>query len=218
MLQAPSSLALQIKQHHNMTKELVNIIGPRIAVFSNLLSADECDQLIDLARPGLIESNVVDPETGCDVPHPERTSSGRCFELGEAKLLADIETRIAKLTQWPVEHGEGCQILHYKEGAEYKPHFDYFDPAIPGNTSHLEFGGQRVATLIIYLNTVEAGGETIFPRLGLKVSPIQGHALYFYNVTRANELNPLSLHGGLPVLAGEKWICTKWLRAKPYTK
>ncbi len=64
---------------------------------------------------------------------------------------------------WPVDHGEGIQVLHYASGAEYRAHFDYFPVEQTGSSTHLATGGQRVATLVMYLNNVEQGGETFYP-------------------------------------------------------
>jgi len=121
-----------------------------------------------------------------------------------------LEERIASLVNWPLVNGEGLQVLHYRPGAEYKPHHDYFDPAEPGMAAVLRRGGQRVGTLVMYLNTPLQGGATVFPDVELEVAPIKGNAVFFsydrpHPVTR-------SLHGSAPVLAGEKWVATKWLR------
>jgi prolyl 4-hydroxylase len=109
-----------------------------------------------------------------------------------------------------VENGEGLQILHYRPGAEYKPHYDYFDPNEPGTPTILKRGGQRVATLVMYLSEPEKGGGTIFPDVHLEVAPKRGNAVFF-SYTRAHP-STRTLHGGTPVIAGEKWIATKWLR------
>jgi prolyl 4-hydroxylase len=73
-----------------------------------------------------------------------------------------------------------------------------------------------VSTLIIYLNDVEEGGETVFPESGLSVSPRQGSGLYFEYCNHLGQLDPLSLHAGAPVIAGEKWIVTKWMRQRRF--
>ncbi|HET9023961.1 MAG TPA: 2OG-Fe(II) oxygenase, partial [Burkholderiaceae bacterium] len=148
--------------------------------------------------------------------HPHRTSAGTHFARGENELIRRIEARIAELVQIPMERGEPLQILHYQPGGEYRPHFDYFDPAQPGNEAVLQQGGQRIATLVMYLNDVEAGGSTVFPDVGLDVLPRRGNAVYFAYTTEAGELDKRSLHGGSPVSAGEKWIATKWFRQRPY--
>ncbi|MDQ3271200.1 MAG: 2OG-Fe(II) oxygenase, partial [Pseudomonadota bacterium] len=133
---------------------------------------------------------------------------------GETGLVATIEARIAKLLDWPVENGEGLQVLRYGPGAEYKPHYDYFDPAEAGSATILARGGQRVATLIMYLQEPVEGGATVFPDLRLQVVPRRGSAVFF-SYSQAHPSSQ-SLHGGMPVLAGEKWIATKWLREREF--
>ena len=195
---------------------LFTLGSPRIVLFGNLLSAEECEQMIDASRRRLQRSTVVNAETGAYDVHAERTSHGTHFERGENPLVTRIEKRIGELTGCPVEHGEPLQVLHYLPGAEYKPHFDYFDAAQPGNDQVLAMGGQRIATVVMYLNDVEAGGSTVFPSLGLDVLPRRGSALYFAYSGAAGETDPRTLHGGSPVVAGEKWIATKWLRQHRY--
>jgi prolyl 4-hydroxylase len=199
------------------TVEILFTLGsPRIMLFGNLLSADECGQMIDASRRRLQRSTVVNAETGEYDVHADRTSHGTHFERGENPLVARIEQRIGELLGCPAENGEPLQVLHYLPGAEYKPHYDYFDPAQPGNDRVLAMGGQRVATLVMYLNDVEAGGSTVFPTLGLDVLPRRGSAVYFAYTGAHGETDPRTLHGGSPVVAGEKWVATKWLRQRRY--
>jgi prolyl 4-hydroxylase len=195
---------------------LMTVASPRIVLFGNLLSADECEQMIEAARLRLQPSTVVNAATGEYDVHDDRTSRGTCFERGENPLVARIEQRIGDLTGCPVENGEPLQVLHYLPGDEYRPHHDYFDPAQPGNDRVLAMGGQRVATVVMYLNDVEAGGSTVFPSLGLDVMPRRGSAVYFVYADEAGETDPRALHGGSPVAAGEKWVATKWLRQRRY--
>lgn len=183
---------------------------PVSILFGGLLSDDECDQLVTLARGRMTPSQVVDMQTGGTRDHAGRTSSGMYFLRGETPLVERIERRIETLTGWPYERGEGLQILHYAVGQEYQPHFDYVDPTQSGASPFLARGGQRVATLILYLNTPEAGGATGFPDVGLEYSALKGNALFF-SYDRPHPSTG-SRHGGLPVIAGEKWIATKWLR------
>jgi prolyl 4-hydroxylase len=196
-------------------KVLASLRKPRVIVFGNLLGADECEGLMALAGPRLIRSETVDNATGGSEVNPARTSDGMFFERGEAALICAIEQRIAGLLRWPVENGEGLQILRYRPGAEYRPHFDYFDPQHPGTARILQRGGQRVGTLVMYLNTPAAGGATTFPEVGLEVAPQRGHAVFF-SYDRAHP-STQTLHGGAPVIAGEKWVATKWLREGVFT-
>ena len=183
---------------------------PRVVLLAGLLSDEECNALIAAARPRLARSRTVQTQTGGEELNPDRTSDGMFFNRGETDLVRRIEARIAALVHWPVENGEGMQVLRYHVGAEYKPHYDYFDPAEPGTPTILRRGGQRVGTLVMYLNDPARGGGTVFPDAGLEVMPQRGHAVFFsydrpWPTTR-------TLHGGAPVLEGEKWIATKWLR------
>jgi prolyl 4-hydroxylase len=195
---------------------LFALAAPRVILFGNLLAPEECEELIEMSRGKLARSSVVNAATGNYDVHPHRTSSGTHFNRGENPLIQRIERRVSELVQHPVERGEPLQILHYQPGGEYKPHYDYFDPAQPGNDIVLRQGGQRVATLVMYLNDVEAGGSTVFPEIGLDVLPRRGNAVYFAYTTEQGQLDARSLHGGNPVTEGEKWIATKWFRQRAY--
>ena len=111
--------------------------------------------------------------------------------------------------------GEGLQVLHYRPGAEYRPHHDYFDPKHGGTAAVLARGGQRVGTLVMYLNTPARGGATTFPDVALEVAAIKGNAVFF-SYDRAHA-STRTLHGGGPVVEGEKWVATKWLREREFT-
>jgi prolyl 4-hydroxylase len=189
---------------------LTTMTLPRVVVFGGLLTDEECVQLMAQADPRLKRSETVDNNTGGSEVNPARTSDGMFFERGETPLIQRIENRIAALVNWPMNHGEGLQILRYRPGAEYRPHHDYFDPQHLGSIPILKRGGQRVATLVMYLNTPEGGGATTFPEVGLTVAPVRGNAVFF-SYDRAHPCTR-TLHGGAPVLAGEKWVATKWLR------
>jgi prolyl 4-hydroxylase len=190
------------------------MFNPRIVVFGELLSHEECDQLIELAKPRLARSLTVETKTGGEEVNADRTSNGMFFQRGENELVSRIEERIGRLLGWPVENGEGLQILHYTPGTEYKPHYDYFDPAQPGTPTILRRGGQRVGTVIMYLGEPEKGGGTVFPDVHVEVAPKRGNAVFF-SYERPHP-STKSLHGGAPVLAGEKWIATKWLRERRF--
>lgn len=183
---------------------------PRVVIFGGLLSDEECDALIEAARPRLSRSLTVATKTGGEEVNPDRTSQGMFFQRGENELVARIEARIARLVNWPVQNGEGIQVLHYGPGAEYKPHYDYFDPAEPGTATITRRGGQRVGTVVMYLNEPEKGGGTTFPNAHFEVAPKRGNAVFF-SYERPHP-STKTLHGGAPVIAGEKWIATKWMR------
>jgi prolyl 4-hydroxylase len=191
-------------------KIVATMRNPRVVVFGGLLSEQECDELVALSRQRLVRSETVDNNTGGSEVNAARTSEGMFFQRGENPLCARIEARIAALVNWPLENGEGLQILRYGPGAEYRPHHDYFDPAQPGSGTILKRGGQRVGTIVMYLNAPAKGGGTVFPDVFLEVAPVKGNAVFF-SYDRPHPMTR-TLHGGQPVVEGEKWVATKWLR------
>lgn|SRR5579871_1651183 len=187
---------------------------PRIIVFGGVLAAEECEALCEMAAARMHRARTVNRATGSSDEHAQRISDGMYFTQGENELVGRLERRMAALMGWPVENGEGLQVLRYQPGGEYQPHFDYFDPADSGSAVHIRAGGNRVATLITYLRAPLEGGSTLFPDIGFEVAPVAGNAVFFsYDIPSPDTL---TLHAGTPVLRGEKWIATKWVRAGRY--
>ncbi len=193
------------------------LANPNVALVEDLLTEQECDKLIQMAQGKLKRSEVVDPTSGRLEISGVRRSEGAHFGYGENAVVARIEARVAALTGIPIAHGEPLQLLHYPAGGEYEPHHDYFDPAYEGAARQLQHGGQRVATVVMYLREPEQGGDTYFPELELSVRPRRGSAVYFEYANARGELDSRCLHAGTPVLRGHKWIATKWLRQGPYS-
>ena len=195
---------------------------PRVCLFHGLLTPDECAALIRVAGARL---------GGCEVNAPskrDRRSSEACWiprsDLREVwqnerhrRLVARVEERVAHATGFPIYHGEPPQMLRYSCGAEYTCHPDFFDPE---DRRALANGGQRCATVLIYLNNVasDAGGATYFPEARLRVQPAVGDALLFFNTHPDGSIDPSSVHAGEPVLRPDavKWVLSKWLRARRF--
>ena len=131
--------------------------SPRAQVYHNFLTPEECDHLVEMARPRMSVASVVDKKTGASKPSDVRTSTGHFIRRAEDAVVRRIEERIAAFAMVPVDHGEGIQILRYERGQKYDPHFDYFT-----DDENVKHGGQRVATVLMYLSDVERGGETVF--------------------------------------------------------
>ncbi|WP_041967556.1 2OG-Fe(II) oxygenase [Mesobacillus selenatarsenatis] len=183
----------------------INIIArmeePLIVILGNVLSDEECDELMKLSKDKLQRSKIGNTREVDQL----RTSSSTFIEDAENEIVARVEKRISQIMNIPDEHGEGLQILNYKIGQEYKAHFDFF-------TSNVS--NPRISTLVMYLNDVEQGGETYFPKLNFSVSPQKGSAVYFEYFYDNQDLNDLTLHGGAPVVIGDKWAATQWMRRK----
>lgn len=183
--------------------------NPKVFLISNFLTEEECDYVIAYAKPEMSRSTVFDEKTKNRKVATGRTSTSmRCIDQHGDIILQQIEKRISEVTSIPESQGENIQVAHYEIGAQYGAHYDYFK-----DTSSQE-GGQRIATLIVYLNTPLQGGETHFPLAGISITPKKGNALFFYNVDKDGLGNPLTLHAGVPVVEGEKWIMTRWFREK----
>lgn len=189
---------------------------PFVAVIESFLSHKECDQLIKSTEGKMKDSRVVSPIDGTFSAHQARTSKSYGFQRAATPLITTIEKRIEDLLHWPAIRGEGLQVLQYGKGEEYRPHYDFFDPKNENYQNNVGKGGQRVGTLLMYLSDVEAGGGTSFPKINLEVRPKKGMALYFGNTKFDGSIEPLSLHAGMPVIKGTKFLATKWLRTNPY--
>jgi len=189
---------------------------PVVAMLANVLSAEECEQLIALARPRLKPSTVVDPATGENRVAEYRNSEAMFFALGETPLIAALDARFSQLMNLPIDHGEGLQVLRYGPGTRYTPHFDFLVPRNAASEQSLRRSGQRVSSLVAYLNDVPGGGETTFPRAGLSVCPQRGNAVYFEYCNARGQVDAASLHAGAPVTDGEKWAVTKWMRERRF--
>ena len=189
---------------------------PVFAALGNVLDAEECKTLIELARPRLQPSTLVDPTSGRDVVSTRRASWGMFFRLEENAFIARLDRRLSALMKLPPENGEGLQVLHYPQGAGSEPHHDYLAPTNAANRESIARSGQRVSTLVTYLNDVPAGGQTVFPRLGWAVSPLRGNACYFEYGDDEGRVDARSLHASAPVAQGEKWVVTKWMRQRRF--
>jgi prolyl 4-hydroxylase len=181
---------------------------PLVHCVRKLFSRAECDFLIAEAQRWLAPSVIVDPQTGRQVQNPIRTSEGMAFPFTEENpAIHALNRRIAAATGTGVAQGEPLQVLRYRPGQEFKPHSD----ALTGDDN------QRVLTVLIYLNRGYAGGETRFVRTGLTFRGEVGDALIFRNVDQDGRAEPLAQHAGLPVAQGEKYISTRWIRARGFS-
>ncbi|WP_298468923.1 2OG-Fe(II) oxygenase [uncultured Psychrobacillus sp.] len=192
--------------HKIMTDREIDIVArleePLVVVLGNMLSHEECDELIRLSMDRMKRSKI----GAAREVNEQRTSSGTFIEENENAIVARVEKRISAVMNIPIEHGEGLQILQYTPGQEYKAHFDFF------SSTSKAANNNRISTLVMYLNDVEEGGETFFPKLNFTVTPKKGMAVYFEYFYNDQTLNELTLHAGAPVITGEKWVATQWMR------
>ena len=205
-----------LKTHDREIRVLARLQQPVLALLSDVMSAEECKELIGLARPRLRPSTIVDLQSGQDIVAAYRSSLGMFFRLRETEFISRLDRRISELMNLPVENGEGLQVLYYPTGAASAPHVDFLQVTNDANRASIARSGQRVSTMVTYLNDVPAGGETSFPELGWAATPCLGHAVYFEYCDSRGMVDWRSLHAGNPVLEGEKWVASKWMRQRRF--
>ena len=187
----------------------------------NLLTSEECQILIDAAEPRLSQSGLVSKDPKFIDTQVRSSKSAYLRDTDETlpvktrQVLTKLRKAASKWSGKCLKCSESLHVAKYETGNEYKPHFDACanDPILCKSFNDRRKGGKRYATLLVYLNTVEDGGETEFPKLDKRVKPVQGTGVLFYNLTRDGKPHPLSLHAGLPPKENSvKWICTHWIR------
>jgi hypothetical protein len=190
---------------------------PRIRILEGFATVHECAWLIERARPRLQRAKVI-RETGEHGIDDYRSNSGASFQVMKMDVVLEVlRNRIAAATRVPLPLFEPTQVLHYGPGEQFAPHFDFVDPANPAHHAELSELGQRMATFLIYLNEAFEGGETEFPRAGIRYRGRTGDAIFWANVDDNGQPEQLSYHAGRPPLSGEKWILSQWLRDRVRT-
>lgn len=170
-----------------------------------------CERLIALIETDRRPSTLAD--AGDD--HYFRTSE-TCDLSADDPAVIEIEALLAKLSGIDPAHGEPLQGQRYDTGQEFKPHCDYFNPGGTDWAKYCGVSGQRSWTFMIYLNQVEAGGATRFKSIGKTIQPEAGKLICWNNRRADGRENPNTLHQGMKVRKGLKFVITKWYREKPW--
>lgn len=192
-------------------------VADRVTVFSSVITQTECEHIIELATP-LVKTSIVSGEKGGFVS-PGRKSSNCWIAHNTTKITGDVCRRIANTVGMSLDHAEKMQVIYYPQGGEYKPHYDGWEHDNSEKQRRvMKRGGQRLVTALVYLNDVEEGGGTIFPRKDVTVDAKMGNMVVFSNCEEdTNKKDEQSLHGGMPVIKGEKWAFNLWFREAPIT-
>jgi len=199
----------------NVKESFGDIDHTKIYEIDDFLSNEECDKLMNMAKPKLEDSLVYGGEKDLK-ENVHRTSKQAWIYNNEDKLVDDISNRVAKHTNLPVANQEPLQIVNYGVGGFFNPHYD---PCV-GEDKFCERmngkSGKRHCTVLIYLNDVEEGGQTCFTKLNKCIEPKKGKAVIFYSTENDDKLIDTSEHAAMPVKKGEKWVCNKWVHLKEY--
>ena len=199
------ALELAEKGHWDLQQArcLVWMKTPQLALFDQLLTQNEAEEIIKFSTTGLTDSLVSTPEPSVS---SDRLSQSKTIFDHQCPAIIQLRNRLAQLLGIGLERFEPTQITRYQTGGHYAPHHDHFQQGHPRHTGP----ARRVATFIVYLHSPTEGGQTAIEPLGLRFAPARGHGLYFaYPDDQSKEL---TLHASVPCL-GEKWIATHWIIA-----
>ena len=199
----------------------------QLYLIADFMSVSECEEIIRLGNPHLRASTVSMPDLSTlDSPSSKvqklsdqtyvdlsfRTSQTCDLALLNHPSVSAMDQKIAKTLGVNVIHSEGTQLQRYCVGEQFKAHTDYFTPNTEEYARFAAERGNRTWTFMVYLNEVKSGGETQFLSINKSIRPRQGMAVVWNNLLPSGEVNPQTLHAGLPVLEGEKFVITKWFR------
>ena len=183
-----------------------------ISVVREFLTAAECAAVMALIDKERIPSQLLSPNSD-----PEFRTSESCNLQPGHPIVRTIEDKITDLTAIPYSHGETVQGQRYAIGQQFKAHHDFFYTDQPYWEEMDRTGGQRTWTAMVFLNQPEEGGQTFFEKAGVKITPRTGNLLAWNNMDASGHPNSFSIHEGMPVTAGVKYIITKWHRERPWS-
>ena len=180
-------------------------------VVRDFLTTDECAAIMELIDMGRLPSQVLGPNSD-----PDYRTSESCNLSPYNPHVQQVEQKITALMGIDPRHGETIQGQRYAVGQQFKEHHDFFYTSQAYWAEQEKIGGQRTWTAMVFLNAPEAGGQTSFPKAGVKIAPRAGNLLTWNNLDAYGEPNMFSLHQGMPVEAGVKYVITKWYRERPW--
>ena len=202
-------------------------LNPEIAIIHEFASSEEIKKIKDLAR-GRMKCTPYFIKGTENESSKERTSKIMYMNEHVVSDAMTLSRKIEKATKFNLYNekfaSENYQIMNYGIGGTISPHVDsesVFKEELPDGsltTENLLFGGPRFVTFMIFLSSVEAGGHTVFPQAEISVKPVEGSALYWFNMDAQNNLDSRIRHLGCPVLFGNKWIANKWVKWLPNFK
>lgn len=200
----------------NVVNVKATTINQYIKYYHKLLTYEECDRLLEFYKnSNETAAGVLNIQKGADVEKSSRNANVVPIPYDNPDIDS-LLTRVSSLLKINKNQIEIPQIVKYDIGGEYKAHHDFFTPGNEFHDNALKNGGNRIMTLLVYLNDDFDGGETHFPLMGVVVIPEKGHALLWNNLNDKNEAIQNSLHGGMPVIKGTKYIIPLWIRQGSY--
>uniref|UniRef100_A0A6C0LXX5 Fe2OG dioxygenase domain-containing protein n=1 Tax=viral metagenome TaxID=1070528 RepID=A0A6C0LXX5_9ZZZZ len=184
----------------------------------NFMNELECNKMLEIINSLNLRPSTITYIDNKPIDNNFRTSS--TCDLGNIKsseytqFIKDLEYRMGKILGINPNYSEGIQVQKYTAGQQFKHHHDWFGKDEQGYENIVKNQGNRSWTFMVYLNTTPKGGETEIVSIGKKFKPIRGKALIWNNLNKDGSGNFDTLHAGVPIIEGEKYIITKWFREK----
>ncbi len=207
---------MRLKDSYHLGEQVAD--DPLVQVIDDFVTVTERNHIMRITADKLDTAMV--SAVGAAKTSDGRTGSVAWVKHDQTPIVRGLVKRVSNLVGIPVRHAESLQVVHYGETQEYKPHFDAYDMTTEKGQQRTAKGGQRLLTALMYLNDVEDGGGTIFPKLELEVEAKPGRMVIFHNVgdhaLEDTTRHRRALHGGSPVWGGQKWACNLWFRQLPY--
>jgi prolyl 4-hydroxylase len=193
------------------TPGIQRVPTPKLELFilRNFLDAEACAELIELIDAKRRPSEIAD-----DIGIANFRTSETCDLNWRDPIVGELDRKIAELLGLELGQSEPLQGQRYAPGQEFKPHTDTFEPGGYDFYLHTAASGQRTWTAMIYLNEPEDGGATRFKTIGKTVQPETGKLLAWNNLSPDGRPNPATLHQGMKVRRGTKYVLTKWFRER----
>ena len=179
-------------------------------IIKNFISKEEANQLVAIARPQMKKATIRGYETVKGV----RDSKTAWLKKYSNPLIKNMYRKASKITHKDITDMENLQVIHYDPQQFFKPHYDQSYNNVEWNLNELKrHKGPRLYTIIIYLNDNYKGGETAFPKLNKKFKLKSGDAILFHNLDNKElQVHEQAIHEGKPIIEGEKWLATIWVR------
>ena len=206
---ATDPTALQLKSAAGIQR----VPSPRLDLFilRNFLNEAECLALCELIDANRRPSTIAD-----DQGIAQFRTSETCDLDPRNPLVASVQQRLSRLTGLPLSQSEPLQGQRYTPGQEFKPHTDTFNPDGADYFLHCAEAGQRSWTAMIYLNEPDDGGATRFKAIGKTIQPETGKLILWNNLLPDGSPNNATLHQGMKVRRGTKYVLTQWFRQRPF--
>jgi hypothetical protein len=189
--------------------------APLVRAFPDLVTDPFCVWLRGRAAGRQRRALIYDPGEGGNVADHMRTNSLAAFDLSDVDVVqVALQHRMAAACGVAVHNAEGPTILHYAPGEQITNHFDFVNVQMPGYEQHVEQRGERIITFLVYLNDDYDGGETDFPKIGVRHKGRRREGLFFTNALPSGKPDFRMVHAGMPTSRGEKMIVSQFFRSR----